>query len=109
MIFQDVDKGDWSLYYNQAGDKLLGLQSDDFKHDVTLEVHGDFGGLEDKREYCELLETTLNKATELQERIALLEAVAEAAVIVCQLVDEKSSMVYGLLERPLRAAGYLND
>jgi len=40
-------------------------------------------------------------------RIAELEAVAEAAVIVCQLVDEKSSMVYGLLERPLRAAGYL--
>jgi hypothetical protein len=43
----------------------------------------------------------------LEARIAELEKVAEAAVIVCQLVDEKSSMVYGLLERPLKAAGYL--
>jgi hypothetical protein len=41
----------------------------------------------------------------LEARIAELEKVAEAAVIVCQLVDEKSSMVYGLLERPLKAAG----
>jgi len=44
---------------------------------------------------------------ERDARIKELEVVAEAAVIVCQLVDEKSSMVYGLLERPLRAAGYL--
>lgn len=55
------------------------------------------------------LEATICRISggESMGRIALLEAVAEAAVIVCQLVDEKASMVYGLLERPLRAAGYL--
>ena len=49
------------------------------------------------------------KLVAAEARIKELEAVAEAAVIVCRLVDEKSSMVYGLLERPLRAAGYLNE
>ena len=53
----------------------------------------------------ELIDEIIDK----DARIAELEKVAEAAVIVCQLVDEKSSMVYGLLERPLRAAGYLGE
>ena len=43
MIFQDADKGDWSLFYNQQNE-LVGIISDDFKHDVVLRVSGDFGG-----------------------------------------------------------------
>ena len=42
----------------------------------------------------------------LRERIAELEAVAVNAVIVCNLTED-SSMIHQLLERPLRAAGYL--
>ena len=40
------------------------------------------------------------------DRIAELEKVAENAVIVCNLTED-SSMIHQLLERPLKAAGYL--
>jgi hypothetical protein len=58
----------------------------------------------EKEQVADLMQSRVGA---LEARIAELEKVAEAAVIVCQLVDEKSSMVYGLLERPLKAAGYL--
>ena len=43
---------------------------------------------------------------ERDQRIAELGKVAVNAVIVCNLTED-SSMIHQLLERPLRAAGYL--
>ncbi len=52
----------------------------------------------------ELIDEIIDK----DARIAELEAVAVNAVIVCNLTED-SSMIHQLLERPLRAAGYLGE
>ena len=39
------------------------MASNDFKHDVTLEVTGDFADVDERRRYCEWLRGTLNKAS----------------------------------------------
>jgi hypothetical protein len=100
-----MDKGPWRLYFDVS---MFGVASDDFKHDVVLRVSGDFGG-EDKREYCELLATALNNATKMEQRVALLEAVAEAAENALDFIENWASYARQPLEKALRAAGYLKE
>ena len=59
-----MDKGPWRLLYDDAEDSNpVGIASDDFGHDVTLDVNGDFADNDEHRRYCEWLRDTLNKAT----------------------------------------------
>ena len=53
-----MDKGKWQLLYRQNG-TLCGLISEDFTHDVSLTVNGDFAE-GDKERYCKLLAAKLN-------------------------------------------------
>jgi len=53
-----VDKGPWRLY--GAPDNPIGVISDDFEHDVVLNVSGDFEGIKQKKAYCEWLLIKLN-------------------------------------------------
>ena len=57
--FEDMDKGDWLVFESSDGD-VIGLQSNDFRHDVCFKVTGDFANMEQKREYCALLAEKLN-------------------------------------------------
>ena len=59
LEFKDVDKGGW-LVFESADNRIVGLLSNDFKHDVVLKVAGDFESEEHKRLYCELLAEKLN-------------------------------------------------
>lgn len=54
----NMDSGPWNLFYGREGE-LIGVQSEDFTHDVYLRVYGDFapGG---KGRYCERLARALN-------------------------------------------------
>jgi len=56
--FQSPDRGLW-VVQQWAGSKVV-LQSDDFKHDVALEINGDFEELEQKREYATALARWMN-------------------------------------------------
>ena len=53
-----LDKGPWSVVH--WGDKV-GLQSDDFMHDVVLYVTGDFYDIEQQLEYARLLAESMNR------------------------------------------------
>jgi hypothetical protein len=61
-----MDKGPWGLFYGKRTDELLGLLSEDFEHDVFLEVNGDFVNPEQKKVYCEWLMAKLNSPSESQ-------------------------------------------
>lgn len=62
--FSDMDKGPWRVFNAKPGTEkegaAIGIQSDDFTHDVLLRVSGDFKDNEQKYEYCELLAKILN-------------------------------------------------
>lgn len=58
-----MDKGPWHIYTGSGG-KLLGVISDDFDHDVSLEVKGDFRDNLQKLAYCEWLRNKLNESGE---------------------------------------------
>lgn len=62
-----MDSGPWSVFFGADG-KLIGVQSDDFEHDVHLVVRGDFSG-EQKLEYCEWLAESLNVAKAQEEGV----------------------------------------
>jgi hypothetical protein len=53
-----VDKGPWKAM--QGNDSRWNVYSDDFTHDVSLMVNGDFGNVEDRKRYCEWLAARLN-------------------------------------------------
>lgn len=55
-----MDKGPWSIFTGSSG-KLLGVISEDFEHDVHLEVKGDFRDDMEKLAYCEWLRNKLNE------------------------------------------------
>lgn len=55
-----MDKGPWSAVQNPEG--RWHVASDDFKHDVWLNVNGDFGDVETRKAYCEWLAGQLNRA-----------------------------------------------
>lgn len=50
-------KGPWNIFITESGSeqKIVGVLSDDFDHDVLLRVDGDFESQEQKREYCNAL------------------------------------------------------
>jgi len=52
------ENGPWEV--NEWKDDRLVLQSDDFTHDVALEISGDFTTPEEKREYAEEISRRLN-------------------------------------------------
>ena len=59
-----MDKGPWHIFRGRKPDeKLLGVISEDFEHDVSLVVKGDFASEEDKLLYCQWLRDKLNTPT----------------------------------------------
>jgi hypothetical protein len=57
------DRGPWNVWVNtenHPNDKLIGIQSEDFTHDVMLQVTGDFRDEKQKIEYAEELVRKLN-------------------------------------------------
>lgn len=58
-----MDKGPWVVLKLSIWHESYCVASDDYKHDVTLEVTGDFADNDERRRYCEWLRDTLNKAT----------------------------------------------
>lgn len=58
------DRGPWkvTVWTRKAG-RVVVLQSDDFHHDVALEISGDFGRWEDRMAYAEWLANKLNAPT----------------------------------------------
>jgi len=57
-----MDRGPWKLLYRF--DDLTGLVSEDFKHDATLIVSGDFETPEQYKAYCEWLAAKLNQPSD---------------------------------------------
>jgi hypothetical protein len=56
-----MDRGPWTLFFGPPPKRdLIGVQSEDFEHDVTLKVSGDFHDLEQKERYCNWLLSVLN-------------------------------------------------
>lgn len=56
------DKGPWTV--QRGSDGMHGVASDDFQHDVWLDVNGDFGDEETHEDYCHWLARKLNGAAE---------------------------------------------
>lgn len=57
-----MDRGPWQLFYGAPPErKLKGVISDDFEHDVHLEVKGDFTDDAEKLAYCQSLLIVLNR------------------------------------------------
>lgn len=57
---QYLDKGPWETKMFPEG--TVYLYSDDFEHDVSLKVMGDFASSEDKLNYANALAEALNNA-----------------------------------------------
>lgn len=64
-----MDKGPWKKYDDYA----IGIISEDFNHDVTLVIHGDFADQEEKERYRDWLLGVLNNSSsapfEIQDRV----------------------------------------
>ena len=56
------DKGPWTVLQMVGGERVTGLYSDDFEHDVRLIIDGDFGSAEDKLNYAKWMRDVLNAA-----------------------------------------------
>jgi hypothetical protein len=68
-----MDKGPWTV-----GEDDDRINSDDFTHDASLILYGDFR-TRDRRPYLQFIADQLNSCSTLRARIELLEGVAEAA------------------------------
>jgi hypothetical protein len=53
-----MDKGPWKAVQNHEGE--WHVASEDFEHDVWLNICGDFASTTKRKAYCEWLATTLN-------------------------------------------------
>lgn len=59
-----MDKGPWKAeVWTRVGGRVAVLQSDDFEHDVALEISGDFEDWEQRMKYAEWLAGVLTRAT----------------------------------------------
>lgn len=58
MGLEFKDKGPWEVAESKG---RVRLYSDDFTHDVSLEVNGDFSTIEGKIKYAQALAEVLNK------------------------------------------------
>lgn len=59
-----MDKGPWKVEtWTRTAGKFVIVQSDDFKHDVSLEISGDFGDKDELLAYAEWLAGVLNRAS----------------------------------------------
>jgi hypothetical protein len=56
-----TEKGPWQV--NDWGQGRIVIQSDDFTHDVSLEISGDFGSVERERAHAEEIARRLNTVT----------------------------------------------
>jgi hypothetical protein len=70
------DKGPWTVQLGGSGQVLL--QSDDFTHDVTLTIHGDFADLDQRKAYGQELADTLTNGC--ARRYAALEVADEKGI-----------------------------
>lgn len=66
------DKGPWQVD-EWSGGRVV-LQSDDFEHDVALEISGDFGTPERKLAYAQALAAWMNAHLPPRERPRMLAA-----------------------------------
>jgi hypothetical protein len=55
-----MDKGPWNAVQNPEG--IWHVASEDFEHDVWLDVCGDFASTVKRKLYCEWLAAALNRA-----------------------------------------------
>ena len=58
-VLEDMDNGPWRIFYDIRGE-AIGVESDDFDHDVLLKVKGDFLNKDQMEIYCQLLVNKLN-------------------------------------------------
>lgn len=57
-----MDKGPWKVDV-WARSRTVVLQSDDFEHDVALEISGDFSDFDEQIKYANWLADVLTRAT----------------------------------------------
>jgi hypothetical protein len=57
-----MDRGPWTHLHDRTGSVIA---SDDFRHDVVLQVSGDFADEAERLAYCDWLAKTLNEAGEV--------------------------------------------
>ena len=56
-----IDIGKWKVgYEKQEG---VFIESSDFKHDCRLYINGDFGSIDDEKEYAQNIADRLNKTS----------------------------------------------
>lgn len=88
MSFEETqqvpDKGPWSA--ETTADGRIVISSDDFNHDVQLQVTGDFGGSDKKRAYAQYLANILTAGcrhqhalNDLQDEGKMLHKLQEAS------------------------------
>lgn len=62
-----MDKGPWKAeVWKRATGNIMVIQSDDFEHDVALEISGDFEDWDQRKAYAEWLADALTRATDNQ-------------------------------------------
>jgi hypothetical protein len=100
-----TEKGPWHV--SDWGEGRLAIQSDDFTHDVALEVSGDFGSPELKRAHAEEITRRLNGHPVTRAAVTGdLLAAADAVVERWHSRDWKQPPTASFIERLARAVGW---
>jgi hypothetical protein len=73
-----MDKGPFTVTAGDITGKIR-IDSDDFTHDASLTVYGDFADDDDRIKYARFIADQLNSCAAKDARIALLEKVVDAA------------------------------
>lgn len=68
-LLDEKDRGPWKaeVWKREKGDVAI-LQSDDFHHDVSLEITGDFADFDSRMRYAEWLALRLTEACSTAQR-----------------------------------------
>ena len=82
-----MDKGPWEI--RKVLDRAVFLESDDFDHDVSLKIIGDFEDEEGQNEYAQWLCDILNKAC-MENKMTVAEAVEECQLWWAHLAKAKA-------------------
>ena len=62
------EDGPWRARIWVGKSECVLIDSDDFTHDASLEVHGDFRDLKEKLHYAKMIARRLNKATKMEKK-----------------------------------------
>jgi hypothetical protein len=87
------DRGPWTV--QKGSDGLLGVASDDFKHDVWLRVMGDFADDDARKSYCDWLAAKLNAET----GDMLVKAAAPELLSACKAQHQAIDILFAMLIR----------